>query len=77
MKRKISIGILLTVLVIAGIRMSGSAQFAVMTKKAERAEYTLCIDSGPWRKRSGEDRCRGNKGKRSQSDNRTEVEEAP
>ena len=33
-------------LVIAGIRMSGSAQFAVMTKKAERAEYTLCIDSG-------------------------------
>ena len=46
LKRKISIGILLTVLVIAGIRMSGSAQFAVMTKKAERAEYTLCIDSG-------------------------------
>ena len=33
-------------LVIAGIRMSGSAQFAVMTKKAERAEYTVCIDSG-------------------------------
>ena len=26
--------------------MSGSAQFAVMTKKAERAEYTVCIDSG-------------------------------
>lgn len=33
-------------LVIAGIRISGSAQFAVMTKKAERAEYTVCIDSG-------------------------------
>ena len=33
-------------LVIAGIHMSGSAQFAVMTKKAERAEYTVCIDSG-------------------------------
>ena len=33
-------------LVIAGIRMSRSAQFAVMTKKAERAEYTVCIDSG-------------------------------
>ena len=30
-----------------------------------------------WRKRSGVDRCRGNKGKRSQSDNRSEVEEAP
>ncbi len=26
--------------------MSGSAQFAVMTKKADRAEYTVCIDSG-------------------------------
>ena len=33
-------------LVIAGIHISGSAQFAVMTKKAERAEYTVCIDSG-------------------------------
>ena len=39
-------GIALAVLVIAGIRVSGSAQFAVMTKKAVWAEYTVCIDSG-------------------------------
>lgn len=45
-KKRISVGIVLAVLVIAGIRMSGSAQFAVMTKKADRAEYTVCIDSG-------------------------------
>ncbi len=45
-KKRISVGIVLAVLVIAGIHMSGSAQFAVMTKKADRAEYTVCIDSG-------------------------------
>ena len=45
-KKRIGVGIVLAVLVIAGIRVSGSAQFAVMTKKADRAEYTVCIDSG-------------------------------
>lgn len=38
--------IILAVLVIAGMRVSGSAQFAVMTKRADRAKYTICIDSG-------------------------------
>ena len=45
-KKRIGVGIVLAVLVIAGIRVSGSAQFAVMTKKADRAEYMVCIDSG-------------------------------
>ena len=64
-------------LVIAGIRMSGSAQFAVMTKKAERAEYTLCIDSGHGGNDPGKIGVAGTKEKEVNLTIASEVEEAP
>ena len=70
----------MTVLVICGeSTYPGSAQFRSLLTKERRngAEYTVCIDSGHGGNDPGKIGVAGTKEKRSQSDDRTEVEEAP
>lgn len=77
MKRKISIGILLTVLVIAGIRHVRVGTVRSYDKEGGTGRIYGMYRQRTWRKRSGEDRCPREQRKKSQSDDRTEVEEAP